>query len=396
MRRLDKILLGAGFVILPFIFSPHGEGMREPKAQFMAVLGGLLLSAAVGRRISWPLGLGAAWVYLSCFRAPFFPIEALLALSAALGSCLLVAEATENDVKGGLEILQITGLLCAGYAMLFQLAAADPLLRLIPGADYRRVSVFFGQHTLYGPFCVACAAPALFRGRLFRAILIASPLPFINASFTWASAGVVVALYLVFRYGRRAVLGLSLLAVTGAGALGYTYRFTDHTRHEALNDNGRFPLWSLTWTIARVHPWLGRGLGSFQEQFPIFQSPELRKAGGVEDEKLSERARDVVRRAEELRHRSGVFVHPHNEFLLVAYEFGRIGLALTALIILVFFASFWISKKTPEHWALCAIFLSALANALGNFNFHLIPQALPPLWAFVAMTAAAKRGTLRI
>lgn len=397
MKTAEKYLLGAGFLALPFVFSVSGaEQMREPKAHFLAVLGGLFLSLAVARRVSFSLGCAAGVVYLFSLTAMRFPIEELLTFSAALGSCLLVAQATENDVNIGLELLEAAGVATAAYAMLLQFKGGDPIQTMVAGNDFRRVSVFFGQHTLYGPFCVAAAAPALFRGRFFKALLIAMPIPFIDASFTYLAAGVVVAIYLIRLFDTKAILGLVLMGVVAGGVVGSYYRDGSYVNHEELNDNGRFALWKCVWRIARVHPYAGHGgLGSFAMQFPIFQSAELRKKMGLNENSFSPEAKIVLKEAEALRNRSGWFLSAHNEFLQAFYEFGILGLFFALLLPCVFVFYWVLCPDTPESWALAAIFFSFMANSLGNFPLHLIPQALLPLWSFVAVTSLAKGGNLK-
>lgn len=368
--------------------------MRAPKDHAFTVIAGLLLAMAVGRRISMLLGCAVAVVFLFALKTPIFPSSELFTFAAALGSCLIVAKAEKNDIKIGFELLELAGILCAAYAMLLQWPGHDPIMITVHGGDFRRVPAFFGQHTLYGPFCVACAAPALFRGRFLKALLIASPIPLIDASFTYLAAGVVIGIYLIFRHGRVAFLTLSLLGAAGA-AFTLPVLFSERrVEIEPLNDNGRFALWGIVWQIAKVHPFVGYGFSAFPQQFQFFQSKELREANGVKDESLSPHAREIVARAAELKRRSGIFASAHNEFLQVFYEFGLVGLALIAGLLLVFWFSFLYSPRALEDWILLAVFVSFLANALGNFPFHLIPQALIPLWCFVAMTTRGKRGNL--
>ncbi len=396
MTKAHWLILGAGLLALPFVFSAGvSEQMREPKAQFFALVMGLMLAVELGRRISWPLGVGAALVYLSAFfQCRVFPYEQLLPFSAALASCLFISEFKKRDVEHLLDCFEWMGLLTAAYAILVQWPGLDPVLTMIPGADHRRVSVFFGQHTLYGPFCVAAAAPALFRRRYLRAAMIASPIFLINSSFTYLAAGVVAAMFLIYRLGARAALGISVIGASSAAGLGIAYLGSDFVKHEALNDNGRFSLWSLTYQVSRPRMLIGHGFSTFQSQFPLFQSKQIREMNGLSDEGLSPGARRVLELGEELRRRSGIFIHPHNELLLVLYEFGLLGV-LVAIGLLATFLFLWVdAPETPQNWALGAIFFSTMANSLGNFPLHLIPQALLPLWAFTLVTTSRDRGIL--
>ncbi len=393
--RFEKHIAGAGFIVLPFIFSASpGEQMREPKAQFLAILMGLVISSLLFRKVAWSLGCAAFALYAYAFLAKDFHAAQILTLTAALGSCLLIAEAKKHDIKIGLEVLEAAGVLCAAYAMLKQFSGLDQILHMTPGNDFRRVSVFFGQHTLYGPFCVAAAAPALFRGRFFKTMLIALPIPLIDSSFTYLAAGAVVAVYLVFRHGKPALIALSLAAIAGSAIIAPKLLSEQRIKIEALNDNGRFALWQLTFRIAKVNPFFGKGFGSFSEQFPVFQSPEMQNQLGVKRELLSPAAVEILNKAKELFDRSGFFLSPHNEFLDVFYEFGGFGLLIVVALLCAFGWAFCVAEKTVEAWAILAIFLSFLADSCGNFPFHLIPQALIPLWSFVAMTTLRKQRIL--
>ncbi len=398
MTRTEKLFTGAAIILLPFVFYWHGitDGIREPKAEFLVTLMGLFIAAKLFRDVSWSLGGAAGFVYLySFFLSPVFPKSDLLTLSAALGSCLLIAKATEDDVKFGLELLEATGIAVAAYAMILQLAHKDPIMVMVPGGDFHRVQAFFGQHTLYGPFAVACAAPALFRKRYLRAIFLFSPIIPIDSSFTYLSAAVVIAMFLAFRFGRKAVLGISLVGLLAAGWAGNMYLRGDFLKYEFLNDNGRFAIWKITARIAEARPILGHGgLGTFAEQFQVFERKDLRASLGVDDSKLSPEALIITHDAEYLFHRSGVFFSSHNEFLQVFYEFGLVGLFLAVLLVFTFWWWWSIANPSPEIWALGAIFFSVMANSLGNFPLHLIPQALLPLWAHVIVTTDRDRGII--
>lgn len=249
---------------------------------------------------------------------------------------------------------------------------------------------FFGQHTLYGPFAVACIASALFGGRHMRVLLLLTPIPLIDSSFTYLSLGAVLFLYSVYRFGRRAVLGAFLLSLVGVGICKIWPKAVEDT----LNDQGRYHLWKHTLRLAEGHWLIGHGLASFRLVYPIFQDPELRKANGIEDAKQSPEMREFIGEADFLRRRIGPFMHPHNETLLVYFEFGVLGL-LIALWLLAAFVWHWLqAPDEPWAWALAAIFFSSLANAQGSFNLHLIPQALLPLWALVAVTSRPDTGNL--
>lgn len=393
--KANRILIGAGLIILPFIFSFSGEQMREPKAQVFACGMGLFLSWLISQRVSVCLGAGAALCYISSAFCRMFPYDDLLIFSAALGSCFLLEKARDEDVDFFINVLEIGALLCAAYALFLQYPGIDPLLQTIEGHDYKRVPVFFGQHTLYGPFCVAGFAAALLRFRYYRAIFLALPVLLINASFTWLSFGVVLAIFLVQKFGKRAIAGMLIAGSFGAMAI-IAASFASGPTPEALNDNGRFPLWKMTYAIGKARPIIGHGFGGFSRQFPAFQAKEIRQMNGIKDEALSKDAQKMLEDGRQLYLRSGLFVSSHNEFLQVFYELGWPGV-LVALWCLFSFAWEWINgEREPRNWVLLALFASFMANSLGNFPLHLIPQALIPLWSFVAVTSRSREGNLRL
>jgi hypothetical protein len=386
---IGRILAGAGLLVLPFIISTSGdEGFREPKARALAVIFGLWIASELWKKVHPSLGCAAGALFLYAGLTPLVPNDlGVLALLAALGSCLLVAKSSKDDIKRGLEVLEISGLLCTALAAIQFAGIENGFVNIIPSGT---PSAAFGQQTLYGPFAVACFASALFHGRHIRALLLLLPILVVASSLTFLSFGVVLFLFLVRKMGRKALLvafaGLLLIPVANMA--------WPKTMYELTDDKGRFFLWGQTVKIANRHWALGHGFSSFRYIYPIFQDARLRAANGIEDEKQSPEMRRFFYEADLLRQRSGIFLHPHNEPLLVYFQFGALGLILGLWWILAFFWAWARLPNEPWNWALAAIFFSSLANSLGNFNFHLIPQVLLPLWAFVAVTSRRKGAIL--
>lgn len=377
---MGRYFAGAALFVLPFIISADGgEQMREPKARMLAIMFGLWLAAELWRRVHPALGCAAGFLFVHVFLAPFsFPLYQCLALLGAFGSCLWVANPTKSDVKHGLEILELSGIVVACYALVFQLQGNGHYIHLLPHAI---PMAGFGQQTLYGPFAVACFASALFHHRHFRALLLLLPIIVIQSSFTFLSLGVVVGFFAVYRYGKAAFLG-GLIAVLLF--IGVCKTWTDETKF-LFDDQNRFALWGQTYTLGKRHWLVGHGFASFRVIYPIFQNPDLRKANGIDDSKQSEETKAFLARAESLRS-AGIFLHPHSEYLSVFFEFGLVGLLLGLWWVASFALSWLQLYDEPENWCLAAIFFSFLANSIGNFPFHLVPQVLLPLWAFVAVT----------
>lgn len=387
---LGKYFAGAGLLVLPFIFGlTPGEDMRDPKARFLAILFGLWLGTELWRKVHPSLGCAALLAFASAaLWSVVFPLHQVLVLIGAFGSCLWVVKLSKDDVKRGLEILEISGVLVAFYAVVLQLGGQDSILTYLPG---HRPMAFFGQHTLYGPFAVACFASALFFSRHFRALLLFLPIPIVDSSFTYLSMATVLFFYGLFLIGWR-ILFAPLLVILVAFGIS---KIRPETFEDALNDQGRFRLWEHSALLAKNHWAVGHGLASFRLIYPIFQDPALRVANGIDDEKQSAEMRSLFAQAEFIRRQvGGPFMHPHSEPMLVYFEFGAIGL-IVGLWWLSGFVWRWLHLPDEAWaWALAAIFFSFIANSLGNFPFHLIPQALLPLWAFVIVTSRGREAIL--
>lgn len=407
--KISNAFAGAGLLVLPFIVSDApGEVFRDPKALFLAIMFGLSIAMLLWREVHPSLGCAAGLLFVyAAGTAMVNPAFQLLTLTATFGSCLWIAHPTKHDVKRGLEILEISGLLCAGLALLFQLPGTGQTFVKIP--PWGLPSAAFGQQTLYGPFAVACFASALFHGRHFRSLLLILPIFVISSSFTFLSLGVVLLLYGFSRFGKKVLLGLLLAGVL----LGAYSKFRPTEVRELTDDKSRFALWAQTARLGSRHWLLGHGFASFRVIYPIFQDHELRKANGIDDSKQSPEMLAFFAEAARIKKASGTFLHPHNEPLLVFFQFGCLGLGIAVWWVWVFVITAfhgpieayyyaWIFRERREAWkkidastwALVAIFFSFLANAMGNFPFHLIPQALLPLWAFVAVTTQKEDGIL--
>lgn len=391
--RGGRYFAGAGLLVLPFIISLQGEQMREPKARFLVLLAGLYLASELWRKIHPSLGFAAAVFFLSAqFRSVAYPFQESLTFAAALISCFWVAYPRKSDVRRGLEVLELSGLLVAFYACVIQYGGLDPIQRPTIGHTFDNPMAFFGQHTLYGPFAVACFASALFSGRYFRSLLLFIPIFLVSTSFTYLSLAAVFALYGIRLFGKKAALSYLMAGIVASVAL---YKvWPDRMEYNFLNDNGRFRVWELVMHVANRHPVMGHGAASFRVIFPILQAKELREANLIQDSIQSEENRIFFRECDFVRNQWGIFMHPHNEALSVYFEFGLIGLIAAAWWLYTFFSSWWRLPDEPQNWALLAIMAAMLVNALGNFPFHLIPQALLPLWAFVAVTTSREASIL--
>lgn len=382
--RIGHYFAGAGLLVLPFVFSAHGEAMREPKTRALILMAGLYLSLKLSQKINLALGCGSALFFLSAFfRSVVFPFSEVATFAAALLSCFWVAHSTKDHIERGFKVFEFSGLLAASYALLLQYTEMDPLLVPVEGHTMKEITAFFGQPTLYGPYAVACFASALFFGRHLLALLLFLPIPIIHSSFTYLSLAAVLSLYGLRRFGPRRV---GLVAILGLTLFLGASKIWPKKMAGILDDSGRYKLWAATFMLAERYPLLGYGAGSFRLVFPIFQDKELRKANGIEDMAQTEEMRQFFRDMNDLQNQHGIFLHPHNELMNVFFAFGMLGVVAAFWWVSSFFFS-WLALPDDDFaWALGAVFLCFISNGLGNIVLTLIPQALLPLWSFVAVT----------
>lgn len=392
--RIEKYIAGAALIVLPFVFSSGlEEQFRWPKVKMLLLVSALYLCLQVGRKINIALGWACAFAFFSAFWiAPSFDIDSTIGLCAALGTCFWVAFPSEKDIGNALKLLKWIGVACAIYGILQHydydlvgLITGSPLIVFNKPDFHLHPSVTFGQQTLYGPFAVACFAAAMFECRWSSyaiAALLAVPIFFIDSSLTYLSFAVVIGFWLVYRLGRRALL----LALIIPGVYYAGYQWAPKTMFDLMNANGRYAVWEQTYRLTKIHPVVGFGFGSFKTIYPAFQDEKIRHANGIDDSKLTQEARDFMQKAAWIKEANGIFISTHNEFLQLYFECGLIGVVLAMLMA---FSYCWRAQYLPftgSIFALHAIFFSFLANSIGNFPLHLIPQALLPLWAYVAVT----------
>jgi O-antigen ligase len=398
--NLSRTFAGAGLILLPFIFELSGDDqLRAPKAKMLFIMAAFYVAGLLWQRGLRPLAAGLAVAFISAyFSKTIFPYDDMAVFLAAGISCLwvdlsplLITDTPEKyDFDRFFKLAEGVGLVAAAYAFV-QIVGHDPILNYYSWADHGRPVIFFGQHTLYGPWAVAVFAIALFRRHWIRAAVLLVPILFINSSFTFLSLAVVLGLFLVQRIPFRFV---ALAAFLGFLGLAVVHQARPDLLEEPLNDKGRFVLWDQTLELGMRHWVIGYGPGSFRVIYPVFQDEALRRLNGIKDQELSPHTIEFMQKAARLKQESGYFLNPHNSFLHVFFTMGAAGLLAALWILLQFSVDFWQKRARPEAWILAAIFYSALANSLGNFPFELIPQALFPLWAYVAMTTMRRTDNL--
>lgn len=379
--RVKRIFAGAGVLLLPFILEVgQPDEMRLPKAKFLLLLSLLYGCYELTKKIDWALGLFGAWVAVSSYYSIVgFPFEDVALFYGALFSSFWVARLSTDDIFFGLKLFLVPAVILMVYADLQHLGK-DPFATYYAWADAWRPNALFGQSTLYGPYAVCGFLVALFLERYVVAAFLLFPIIAIDSSFTYLSLLGGVFLWLAGKLKRWMLLTL-LLSSFLLSLLAYSTHSSKI--EEALNDKGRFVLWGQTLELAMRHPVMGYGFGSFKTIYPMFQLPELRKANGLQDQAMSEHAKEFFAKAEHLKAESGVFVSSHNDLLQLFFETGAVGVILVLVMAARFLLAYRRNCFRPGYPVLGAMLAAVVLNSLGNFPFHLVPQALIPLWIYV-------------
>ena len=156
------------------------------------------------------------------------------------------------------------------------------------------------------------------------------------------------------RRGRKVFL-ITLLVVPliiAAAGVGL-WMFSDIFRErilDAIHGNIRLRIWTDTLALIHQQPWLGWGAGSYQWVFPRFRT-------------ISEQM---------------LFNYAHNEYLHFAADYGIIGLALFALVVLMacgkLFLAFLKTERDRDAYLIAGLFgclAATFAHALFDFNLHI-------------------------
>lgn len=375
---MGRIFAGAALIMLPFIFEAgQADEVRLPKAKFLLLLSLLYLAYELGRKIDVWLGLFAAWVAICAYRSTAgFPWEDTALFFGAVSSAFWVAKARRPDIA--LRVFLAVGTALAAYALL-QINGFDPIIRHhYDWADTWRPTALFGQSTLYGPYAVAVFLVALFLNYYFLAPFLLIPILFIDSSFTYLGLLGGIFVYLASKLKRCHLISLLLLCSLLLWPLWY---FSSSKIEEALNDKGRFALWSQVMELSNQHWIAGFGLGSFKYIYPGFQLPEVRKNNGIDDAKLTPKQQAFMKQAERIKSEmGGVALTAHNDFLNAYFEFGLVGV----LLILGMVINFWQKVREPLF---LAMMLAFCLNSMGSFGFRLVPQVLIPLWIYVIVVS---------
>lgn len=380
LRKLEYVLLGGAAILLPFAFEASAvDQFRTAKVKAFCALVSAILAFKLWRTSFVISGFYAISVISLLFISPNFYWFNYAGTSAVVASCLFIGS-QKDSVERFLNYLIVGGFICATYGY-FQIAGKDPFITLYEFADKGKPMAFFGQYTLYGPFAVACFAAALFK-RSWLSPYLAGPIFWIDSSFTYFSFAVVVAVFICHTYSWKPVFLLAIIALAG----GYHFR-----KSEFMNDKGRLLLWGQAMELHNRYPWLGYGYGSWKQVYPPFQNDQLMRMNGVDPAKYNEKTKAFSDKAKMIMHiGGGVFYTTHNDPIQVVFEFGRVGMILILFFVASLVRILMLYKTTNQTAALAAILLSVLANSLGSFPFHLVPQVLLPVWAYVLLLRVTK------
>jgi O-antigen ligase len=376
--------MGAALTMLPFAFEIGTfDTFRPAKVKWLFLAISIMLAERLYAKKAAPLSLLIFFI-VSVISGLFFIAEPqwsdLLVFFIAFLSLDFLPEGNDWDTaKRFLYFLTLGGVFCAIYGY-FQVLGVD-FITYFAWADRHRPSVFLGQHTLYGPFASACVCSALFLKRYKTAIFLAPIIYFIDSSFTYLSLGAGLMVWILHVTNWRICLIISLLGVLGLYGLQNT---------EAMNDKGRSVLWKQTITLANRKPIFGQGFGSFKTIYPVLQNPKILASQGIDLDKSGDFIKNFILEAMELRKMSGNFLSVHNEYIQVYFEMGLIGVIAMLFILYEFLVLAFTWIRTPYMAAMVSIVAVFMANSIGNFPMHLIPQALIPLWALTLLYRLSK------
>ncbi len=148
-------------------------------------------------------------------------------------------------------------------------------------------NAFAGGLILLAPLC----SVALWRMTAFlqvpsRVLLVGILILASSACLYWTESKsgwlVSLALVLLFIWTRRRIpnwmkmAGLALVLL--GGLTGFFWKYSSYFEKGATSVVARFDYWSAAWSVAKSHPFLGAGPGTFQESYKKIKQPEAEMA----------------------------------------------------------------------------------------------------------------------
>lgn len=197
---------------------------------------------------------------------------------------------------------------------------------------------FLGQQTLLGPYLIASLAPCLWGRKWIYSTPITICILFTKSSMTYGALCVLYTMWFWHFFGLRTTIKIVVLGLLGVLGF-YLYEPTNDIFYE----NHRLEVWAHAVDAWKENIIFGGGPAFWQG---IWQPQKVGTVlGGL------------------------VPLRIHNEYLELLCQYGLVGLA----ILLGLLRELW--KNFKPSWP-CALIVALMANAIGNFPFHLIPTSL--------------------
>lgn len=355
MRDLEKYGVGGALFLLPFFVNPFTYSfdmmLRPPKLFAAFLLGNILLSVYLARRVHLSIGIGTFCFALTCLLTGFGGIQIYpyaYLLSGIFIALWFVGQPLKTQ-EFYFKCITVSGSALSLYAFL-QMADLDPIFNYAPGIDRTNPIAFMGQTTIFGAYISIVAVVALATRDWTSFVLCSAAAIGTASSFTYAA--LAAGIYINMRWIVRGKKKLIYIPVAAILCIIVAYLLNPNAVY--LMDNGRFEAWRETWNAIVTGPILtGYGPGSFQVLFP----KHFQKAG--------------------LEY--GYFIQAHNDYLQAFFELGLIGVFAIAYLYVSllkqYFLYWWkkIRLEVTERAALAG--LAAISvNAVGNFPFQLCPH----------------------
>lgn len=358
-KDLRALYLGAIFVIAPFVFSAFGhDSVRVIKLKSVVLFGAAYFSFWLFKRI----GLGLASFFLvSAFSNIYIGFGLnqaynMVFITFAFFLCGASGNLSKIQLRHVLIAISVSGVLCSFYGYL-QMTGIDPIIRYKQGSSPLLPGALFGQHTLFGPWAVACFLASIHLRWWIIALFILPPI------FATGSALTLLALVgSCFIYGSKFVHPKVTIAGVIVVLIGLAIGLSLLSgKDKYFSGNGRYEVWQGTLEMAKEKPLLGHGMGTFRYLF--HKHKQSKDSLGLH----------------------GRFLQAHNEYLEVFFELGIIGL-FSLLLVLYDFIKGLVRKKDMETWAFASIAVGFALNSIGNFPFQVMPQALLALFSIMVVT----------
>lgn len=190
-------------------------------------------------------------------------------------------------------------------------------------------------------------------GIIVLAVILSDSRTGIITLFCLAIISFVYLRKLLTKKDKIGILGIILMAVVLLVSLYYMKK---------ESADGRVLIWECSWEMIKDKPLTGHGFGAFNAKYMLYQADYFAEHSNSRYEQLADNVK-----------------HPFNEFLLVAVEYGVIGL----LVVLCFIALVWHTyQKKKDHISFIAL-LSLIA--IGVFSCFSYLFLYPFTWMMLVL-----------